>query len=87
MERSYTVKFTKSNIDALWNASEQSLLDLAEANGLNPDFNCRMGTCSTCETILLKGQVLHDPEPFIEIEKDKILLCCAKPVSDIEIEL
>ncbi|MBL4753408.1 MAG: 2Fe-2S iron-sulfur cluster binding domain-containing protein [Flavobacteriales bacterium] len=83
----FNVLFTKSNKETQWDGSQLSLLDLAEAEGLTPDFSCRMGTCSTCETSLLSGKTEYDPEPFMETSEDKIFICCSKPVSDIEIDL
>jgi ferredoxin len=46
-----------------------------------------MGTCSTCETKLLKGKISYEPEPFMEPEEGNIFICCAFPTGDIEIEL
>ncbi len=83
----FKVTFTKSGKDVSWDSSQPSLLDLAESVGLAPEFSCRMGTCSTCESTLLTGTVLYDPEPFMEIPVGKLLLCCSTPVSDVEIDL
>lgn len=84
---SFKVKFTKSDVEANWNETNQSILEFAEANGLSPVFSCRMGTCSSCESRLLKGNIEYEPEPFMDPAKGKIFICCAKPTSDVEIEL
>lgn len=84
---SFKVKFTKSDVEANWIDTNQSILEFAEANGLSPAFSCRMGTCSTCESTLLKGNVQYDPEPFMEATEGKIFICCSRPTSDLEIEL
>lgn len=83
----FKVKFTKSNKEIQWDSSQQSILELAESAGLTPEFSCRMGTCSTCESTLLKGTIEYDPEPFIETPEGRILICSSKPVSNLEIEL
>lgn len=83
----FKVKFKKSDKVIIWEDTQASILDLAESAGLSPEFNCRMGTCSTCESTLLKGNVEYDPEPFMEIPEGRVLICCSKPTSDIEIEL
>ena len=83
----FKVLFVKSNKETQWDGSQPTLLDLAEAEGLTPEFSCRMGTCSTCETSLLSSKTEYDPEPFMETSEDKIFICCSKPVSDIEIDL
>ena len=66
----------------------QSLLDGAEAAGLQPKFGCRRGICRTCQckklsgtvTNLLTGQVSGPGEELIQ-------LCISTPQSAIEIEL
>lgn len=83
----FKVKFTKSNKEISWDSSLQSILELAESAGLTPESSCRMGTCATCESTLLKGTIEYDPEPFIETPEGRILICSSKPVSDLEIEL
>ena len=81
------VNFTKSKLEVPWDSSHANLLDFAEANGMQPPSSCRMGTCSTCETKLLKGKISYEPEPFMEPEEGNIFICCAFPTGDIEIEL
>jgi ferredoxin-NADP reductase len=85
--KNHRVKFTKSNKETNWDDNQLSILDLAESAGLTPEFSCRMGTCSTCETTLHKGDIEYDPEPFMEIPEGRVLICCSKPKSNIEIEL
>jgi ferredoxin-NADP reductase len=84
---SFRIRFIKSNIEAAWDASKQSILDVAETAGLKPAFSCRMGTCSTCEANLVKGSFVYDPEPFMETGENSLLICCAKPTSDLEVDI
>ncbi len=82
-----SVTFSKSGVSANWPEGISSLLELAEVNGLSPAFSCRMGTCSTCETRMISGEITYDPEPFMEPQTENIFICCAKPVSDVIIDL
>ncbi|SFM79070.1 hypothetical protein SAMN05428949_0802 [Chitinophaga sp. YR627] len=86
-KKSYTITLSKSNKQVLWTQSKGTILELCESAGLSPDYNCRMGTCSTCESKLISGAFTYDPEPFMEPEEGNILICCAIPASDMEIEL
>ncbi len=83
----YQVVFKESRIGLDWSDDFSNILDFAEAHGIQPLSSCRMGTCLTCETKLVKGEVEYDPEPFMDMPNDKILICCSKPKSDLEIEI
>lgn len=83
----FKIHFTKSLVEADWDSKNANILELAESVGISPQNSCRMGTCATCETTLHKGSIEYDPEPFMESPAGKVLICCARPTSDIEIEL
>ncbi|RRV37456.1 FAD-binding oxidoreductase [Pseudomonas sp. o96-267] len=73
------VYFTTSAKEARWMPEGGSLLELAENRGLTPEFSCRGGSCGTCKTRLISGQV-HYPNPPAELpEGDGVLICCAVP--------
>lgn len=70
---------------------DQTILDAALRNGVWLPFACGHGTCGTCKTQVLEGEVdLGDASPFalmdIEREEGIVLVCCAKPESDLTIE-
>ncbi|WP_448098841.1 2Fe-2S iron-sulfur cluster-binding protein [Luteibacter yeojuensis] len=73
------VAFMDSLKEARWTPESGSLLELAEARGLEPEFSCREGTCGTCRTKLLKGAVTYLKEPTARIADDEVLICCAVP--------
>ncbi len=75
------VVFTNSLKEARWTPDAGTLLELAEARGLQPDFSCREGTCGTCRTKLIKGEVTYIKEPTAKVSGDEVLLCCAVPAS------
>lgn len=73
------VAFTASGKEARWAPGSGTLLDLAEARGLSPEFSCRAGTCGTCRTRLLAGAVSYLKEPTAARGADEVLICCAVP--------
>ena len=73
------VYFAASAMEARWAPGSGTLLELAEARGLAPEFSCRGGSCGTCKTRLVSGQV-HYPNPPAELpEAGSVLICCAVP--------
>ncbi|MDN6860038.1 pyridoxamine 5'-phosphate oxidase family protein [Pseudomonas sp. CAN2814] len=76
------VYFAGSAKEARWKPESGTLLELAEARGLSPDFSCRGGSCGTCRTKIVSGQV-HYPNPPAEMpEAGSALICCAIPAQD-----
>ncbi|MEN3811863.1 pyridoxamine 5'-phosphate oxidase family protein [Chromobacterium piscinae] len=74
------VRFSASAVDAEWQPG-QSLLELAESCGLNPDFSCRGGTCGSCRAALLSGEATYLQPPEYAARPGEILLCCAYPAA------
>jgi uncharacterized protein len=75
------VLFARSAKEARWTPGSGSLLELAEGRGLNPEFSCRGGSCGTCKTKLVSGQV-HYPIPPAELPAaGEVLICCAVPAA------
>ena len=67
-----------------------TILDAAVHAKINLPHSCRDGSCGTCKSRLLMGQV-SQPENMDGISRDEmaegyILTCVAKPTSNIEIE-
>ncbi|WP_324732627.1 pyridoxamine 5'-phosphate oxidase family protein [Pseudomonas paeninsulae] len=78
------VLFAQSAKQARWTPESGSLLELAESRGLNPEFSCRGGSCGTCSTRLVSGQV-HYPIPPAELPPSgEVLICCAIPAHPSE---
>lgn len=84
-----TVRFTRSGVTADWYADDgQTLLDLAETAGLTPLYACRSGLCQSCECLITVGNVQYDPLPSLRPENSKVLVCCARPATDlVELDL
>ena len=76
------VHFAGSAKQARWTPDSGSLLELAERRGLTPEFSCRGGSCGTCKTRIVSGQV-HYPQPPAGLpESGSVLICCAVPADD-----
>lgn len=81
------VVFQKSKKELLWDDKYESLLQFAEHNGIPVAFDCRAGTCLTCQTKLLKGNAQYIFELFYVPGEDSLLPCCSIPASDIVLDL
>lgn len=73
------VAFAKSGKEARWDAAAGTLLDLAEARGLTPEYSCRGGSCGTCAVKVLAGKVTYETRPSAKVDADQALICCAVP--------
>lgn len=84
------VSFTRSGIEHSWTKGDPSLLELAEAHGLTPEFSCRTGSCGSCATRKISGKVAYRTPPTAAHAEDQVLICCAIPAvdgGDLELEL
>lgn len=75
------VIFAESQVEASWVTKDGSLLETAEAEGLNPTFGCRNGACGSCVTQLVAGEVTYRTPPRATLAEDEVLLCCAVPAA------
>ncbi len=81
-----TLTFADRGIDVV--ADARTVLEQAEAAGLDPQAGCRMGICHTCIRPKLSGRVrdvrdgrLSSPDP------EDVQLCVTAPVGDVVIDL
>ncbi len=67
-----------------------SILEIAEQEGINLDNSCQSGTCGTCMQKLLEGQVKYEGDPVALTDQDQadsmILACIAHPVGRVVID-
>lgn len=73
------VIFTETAKEARWQPESGSLLELAEARGLEPEFSCREGSCGTCKVKLLAGKITYAKRPSAAVADDEVLICSAVP--------
>jgi ferredoxin-NADP reductase len=81
-----SVQFVRSGRSLVWNAEDPSLLDFAERHGVTVDSGCRAGSCGTCQTRLISGNVLYKNVPDYDIVPGHCLLCVGVPTSAVVIE-
>jgi len=81
------VEFSRSGVKTNWNPSFESILDLAEASGLTPDYSCRSGICHTCMCKLKDGEVDYIEEPLDPPEEGCVLICVSKPKKNIIVDI
>ena len=73
------VHFTGSDVELPWTPKDGTLLELAEAHGIAPNYGCRSGACGTCAVPLRSGNVTHRTIPEFPAEDGDVLICCAVP--------
>ena len=79
--------FARSGIATPFGAGWRSVLDLADACDVPTRWSCRTGVCHTCVTPLLAGDVSYAPDP-LELPADgQVLICCARPATDIVLDM
>ncbi len=86
-EEAYQIVFSESGTTAKWDPEYENLLEFAEEQGVFPDFSCRSGICHSCQYELSEGEVDYTFEPLDPPYPGQVLLCCARPVSNLVIEI
>lgn len=84
----WTVRFSRSGVESE-TVREGTVLDTAEAAGVDLPWECRSGICGTCKVRLLSGEVRMEAEdalsPF-EKRSGVILACQARPTTAVTVE-
>jgi ferredoxin-NADP reductase len=81
------VTFARSGIATAFAADRGSVLDLADACDVPTRWSCRTGVCHTCVTLLLSGDISYDPDPLEPPPSGEVLICCARPATDIVLDM
>lgn len=76
------VRFAVSGVTAAWTPDAGSLLDLAEAHGVDAASGCRSGACGSCAARLAEGGVRYLRTPTAAVAPGFALLCQAVPAAD-----
>ena len=91
MGKTYNVRLLDENlgIDQTIECSEtQSILEVAEEQGLAVSYTCRTGSCSSCIGKVTEGTVDQSGQVFLQdeqMDQGYILTCVAFPTSDCTI--
>ncbi|WP_085299609.1 FAD-binding oxidoreductase [Cognaticolwellia mytili] len=78
------ITFAKSAFEQRWQQGGSTLLEVAEAHGLTPEFGCRTGACGACKVKLNEGNITYRTKPTAEYGKNEVLICCAVPEKNSE---
>jgi ferredoxin-NADP reductase len=81
------VTFARSNITTPFGPDRGSVLNLAEACDVPARWSCRTGVCHTCVTPLLSGDITYSPDPLEPPSEGEVLICCARPATDIVLDM
>ncbi|MEO1065142.1 MAG: MOSC domain-containing protein [Actinomycetota bacterium] len=73
------VHFESSGRTSRWDRTDLSVLELAEASGIDLPFGCRAGSCGTCATTVVAGEVSYLHRPSAPIGPGQTLPCVAVP--------
>ncbi|MGQ3027575.1 MAG: FAD-binding oxidoreductase [Ferrovibrionaceae bacterium] len=87
-EQVFKVEFTKSR-RVIECGPDTNVLDAARKAGMRLPSSCTKGLCGTCKSRKLAGEVEMKHQGGIrqrEIDQGMVLICCAKPRSDLVIE-
>ena len=81
------VTFARSQVTTVWSRCDSPLLELAEDNGISIPFGCRAGSCGTCVTKVLAGDVSYLHEPGAPLAEGEILTCVAVPETEVVLDV
>jgi ferredoxin-NADP reductase len=81
------VTFARSGITAAFGSRWRSVLELADACDVPARWSCRTGVCHTCVTPVLSGQVGYRPDPLEPPADGQLLICCARPGTDLVVDM
>lgn len=80
------VSFRRAGRTLIWDGTDASLLDFAERHGVAVESGCRSGSCGSCETRVVEGEVRYEQRPDHNIAPGHCLLCVGRPASALVLE-
>ncbi|PHJ55322.1 ferredoxin [Nostoc linckia z18] len=90
MPKTYTVEIHhQGQTHTLQVPENETILSVAEAAGLELPASCHAGVCTTCAGQISQGSVNQADGMGVSPDLQKqgyVLLCVAKPLSDLKIE-
>jgi len=81
------VTFARSGITAAFATGQGGVLNLADACDVPTRWSCRAGVCHTCITPFLAGDISYSPDPLEPPPDGQILICCARPRTDLVLDM
>lgn len=80
------VYFAQSGQQFQWQPSTSNLLEFAEAKGVSVNAGCRAGSCGSCQTKLITGEVEYYQPPDYDTDPGSCLLCVCIPKTSITLQ-
>jgi ferredoxin-NADP reductase len=84
-ENKWQVAFTLTGRSYDWSDHYDTLLNLAETEGIEIESGCRAGSCGGCQSRIEKGEVEYLQEPIVDVLDGHCLLCISRPKSDLKL--
>ena len=81
------VRYERHDVEHAWDGEVDSLLPFTEKRGIEVDSLCWGGVCGTCRTPLKRGTISYHLMPEVNLRDGEILLCIARPVTDLVLDL
>ena len=81
-----TLKQTDGTVDTFECDEDTTILDALEEAGLDHNYSCRAGSCSSCCMKIVEGTVNQEDQFFLDedqMEEGFVLTCVALPTSDL----
>ncbi len=80
------VQFRRSGRTLAWDGRDANLLEFAERHAIPVESGCRSGSCGSCETKLVSGNVRYEAAPDHRVAPGHCLLCVGTPQSELVLE-
>ena len=81
-----TVRFLKSGREVTWDPGASSLLEFAERNEISIDSGCRAGSCGSCVTAIVSGEIDYLSDPGAPPDEGCCLTCISVPKTDVVLD-
>jgi ferredoxin-NADP reductase len=81
------VTFARSGKKAVWDPKQGALLYLAEKAGVGIPYACAAGSCGTCATRLVSGEVVYPSAPGFRLRAGMCLPCVAVPLTSVVLDV
>jgi hypothetical protein len=83
VDKDINITFSKSGKKITWDQNAESLLEFAEAQGIDVQSGCRAGSCGSCQTAIESGEVEYSQQADADVESGNCLLCITRPKNNL----